>query len=204
MSYCLFILFWVVLIIAINGLFVLSVFGISFLRMTFNIIISVVAVICVDGFFAFVVRRLLPERFFSVDKKWFCAKKKECIFYEKIGIKKWKDKVLELGASTTDFSKKQISDPTNNEYVGRFIVEANYGVLVHITGCIFGFLIIFIYPRLWFCVGLPVAVVNLFMNCLSLFILRYNLPKLHTLYRINRKREERKLKLQDNGFATDN
>ena len=68
-------------------------------------------------------------------------------------------------------------------------MEANYGVVVHITGVIFGFLVILILPKFWYCVGLPVAVINLFYNYLSLMILRYNLPKLHVLYKYNQKKD---------------
>jgi hypothetical protein len=52
--------------------------------------------------------------------------------------------------------------------------------------------VIFIYPiKVWLYFGFPVAVVNAILNLLPLMILRYNLPKLHTLYRINKKREMR-------------
>jgi hypothetical protein len=120
------------------------------------------------------------------------AGKRETIFYEKIGIKKWKDKVLELG-SFAGFRKNKLIDPTNNEYVKRFIIESNYGIGVHVSGTIIGFLVIFCCPKtLWLTVGLPVAIVNVFYNFLSYAILRYNLVKLHKLYRINEKRAQKK------------
>ena len=153
--------------------------------------LSVVAAIAIDGLFATIVRWFLPEKWFSVDKEHWAAKRKECRFYEKIGIKKWKDKVIELGVFT-GFRKNKIADPNNNEYVGRYITEANYGVGVHITGVLFGYLVCLIFPSHWYSVGLPVGFVNMVLNGLSLMILRYNLPKLRTLYRINAKRAERK------------
>ena len=133
------------------------------------------------------MRWLLPKKWFNSPKKFFSAGKKEARFYEKLGIKKWKDRIPEFGGFTS-FSKSKIFDPKNNEYVIRYITEANYGVMVHITGMVFGFLIIFILPKFWYLVGLPVAVINLIYNALSLVILRYNLPKLHVLYKFNSKK----------------
>ena len=45
--------------------------------------------------------------------------------------------------------------------------------------------------------GLPVGFVNMILNGLSLMVLRYNLPKLQTLYRINATREKRRQALEN-------
>lgn len=150
--------------------------------------LSTFAVVVIDLIFAGIVRWILPVKFFSHDKTSFSAGKKECRFYEKLGIKKWKDKIPELG-KLTNFRKNKIRDPKNNEYVKRYITEANYGVAVHISGIIFGFAVVLVNLKYWYCIGLPIAVVNAIYNALSLFILRYNLPKLHTLYKLNERRE---------------
>ncbi len=156
------------------------------------VIISTLSVIIIDCIFSTIVRRCLPKKWFDVEKKYFSAKKRECLFYEKIGIKKWKDKVLELGVFT-NFRKNKISEPTNNDYVSRYILEANYGIACHVACIIFGFLIIFIYPLKYaVCFGIPVSIVNVVLNFLPVFILRYNLPKLHTLYKFNERREKTK------------
>lgn len=184
------IILFVLLIASFNA--VLSILKISSEAWFFYYIWSflvTVFVIAIDGIFATVVRWLLPEKMFAIDKKSFVGKKKECFFYEKIGIKSWKDKVLELG-SVTSFRKNKISDPKNNEWVSRYILEANYGVAVHLCGMLFGFLAMFCCPKSFrLCVGLPICVVNLFYNFLSFAILRYNLPKLHVLYKYNKKRD---------------
>ena len=111
-------------------------------------------------------------------------------FYEKIGIKKWKDKALELGA-VTGFRKNKLYSPNNNEYVKRFILEANYGIMVHVYCIVFGFLVMLanlFYPFVY--VTLPIAIVNLVLNLLPIFILRYNLPKLHSLYKFNLRKQK--------------
>lgn len=179
------------IVAVINAIFVAPAYGMNGWLLVLYVAVSVVGVIAIDGVFATLVRWVLPKKFFGVDKKRFAAGRRECRFYEKIGIKRWKDKVLELGVFTA-FSKKKIADPTNNEYVSRYIIEANYGIAVHAACSLFGFLVCLFFPRFWYSVGIPVAVVNMFYNNLSLHILRYNLPKLHTLYRINEKREKRK------------
>ena len=157
----------------------------------FAVVFSTVLEIIIDAIFATVVRWLMPKKWFSMDKKWFIGKKRECKFYEKIGIKKWKEKVLELGA-VTSFRKNKIADPKNNEYIERYIVEANYGIVVHIACVIFGFAVVFFFPlKYCLCFGVPVAIVNMVLNLLPLFILRYNLPKLHMLFRYNKKKRPR-------------
>ena len=85
------------------------------------------------------------------------------------------------------FRKNKIAEPNNNEYIARYIMEANYGIICHIACIIFGFLILFIYPKYCLTIALPVAIVNLVLNALPTMILRYNLPKLHTIYKYNEK-----------------
>ena len=167
--------------------------GLTVWQIILYVAVSVVAVIVIDGIFATLVRWTLPQKLFGVEKKGFAASRKTCLFYEKLGVKRWKDKVIELGAFT-GFRKNRIYDPTNNEYVGRYIVEANYGIAVHLTGVVFGFLVMLVFPEFWYCIGLPVGIVNAVMNYMPLIILRYNLPKLHTLYRINEKRAKKRQK----------
>ena len=196
MFYLFTILIAAAIIITLNYFFAAPVFGFTIWQIILYVSILVVAAIAIDGFFATVVRWFMPAKWFGVDKEKFAAGKRECRFYEKIGIKKWKEKVIELGVFT-GFRKNKIADPMNNEYVARYILEANYGVGVHITGVTLGYLVMLIFPQYWLNMGLPVGVVNMVLNGLSLMILRYNLPKLRTLYRINAKRAARAEKQAD-------
>ena len=181
------------IILSVVDVFVAApIFGFDVWYIILAVVVSTVSVIAIDGLCATLSRWILPKKWFGVDKKIFAAGKKECRFYEKIGIKKWKEKVLELGVFA-NFRKNKIADPNNNEYVSRYIYEANCGVLGHALGALLGFLIIFIYPlQYWLCFGLPVGVVNFVLSSMPLFILRYNLPKLHTLYKFNERRESKK------------
>lgn len=179
------------MVAVLDIIFAAPVYGLSAWQVILYVAISVVGVIAIDGVFATLVRWCLPKKWFSAEKGFFAAGRKECRFYEKMGIKRWKDKVLELGVFTS-FSKSKIADPNNNEYVARYIMEANYGIGVHFACSLFGFAVCLIFPQFWYFIGIPVGVVNMFYNNLSLHILRYNLPKLHALYRINEKREVRR------------
>ncbi len=164
----------------------------DFSLVIFSLIIVglVVIEIIIDSIFATVVRWILPEKLFSEDKTFYKATKKEMRFYEKFGIKKWKDKVLELGA-VTGFRKNKLQDSSSVTYVKRFIIECNYGIIVHVCCIIFGFTVMLFslfMPVFW--ATLHISLVNLFLNILPIFILRYNLPKLHVLYKYNLKKSK--------------
>lgn len=185
------IIFNTILIIVVNFFFYSPIKEqFSIVEFSLAVVLLVVIEIVIDIIFATIVRWIMPEKFFSIDKLYFSASKKEMRFYEKIGIKKWKDKALELGA-VTGFRKNKLYSPNDNEYVKRFILEANYGITVHVYCIVFGFLVMLanlFYPFVY--VTLPIAIVNLVLNLLPIFILRYNLPKLHSLYKFNLRKQK--------------
>ena len=74
-------------------------------------------VIVLLGFFALFLR-FVPFKLFCHQHKLYTVKKKEISFYEKLRIKKWKDKVPELG-KTGGFSKRNLQS-TNLEYLKKF------------------------------------------------------------------------------------
>ena len=180
----------VCLLTGVNAVFAAPRFGVSFWFILGAVLINVVAVIAVDGLFAFFIRRL-PEKWFGHERRFFQVSAKEKKFYEKLKIPKWKDKVPELG-QFTDFHKNKVAEPRNNAYLERYMLEAAYGEVIHLAGCFLGFVIIFFYPlKYWLCFGFPVAVINLIMNILPYFILRYNFYKMKVLYRSNERKQRR-------------
>lgn len=196
--YCITIPVCMIIIAGVNILINSSLYNLSILYIILAVVIGTVAVIAIDGLFAFIIRRL-PEKWFSYKKKIFNVGKREVKFYEAIGIKKWKDKVLELG-QFTNFTKKKVVNPFDNEYVERFLMECNYGYIIHLVGIFMGFLIIFIFPLKYALMfGVPIGVVNAVLNYLPMCILRYNTPKLLILHKrnerneaLNKKKEEEK------------
>lgn len=160
------------------------------------VVASTVYQVAVDALFAIICNQI-PAKWVK-DKKFFNVSKKEQHFYEKLGIKKWKDKVLELG-SLGGFSKSKINDPNDPEYAERFLIESYKGEIDHILGMIFGFSVIFIFPLKYaWMVGVPVAIVNVFLNLLSTMILRYNTPKLKVLHKRALRNQENKEKNKEN------
>lgn len=173
----------------VNILFFKDFLKIAEWKIIVFVFVTIIGVFAVDAIIAFLVKKL-PEAWFKKDGifKIFKWEKK---YYQSIGIKKWKDKIPEWG-KLANFSKKKLVDPTNNEYVAKFIVECKYGEVIHFLSMLLGFSVIFICPLyMWLNIGLPVGVINAFLNYPSYCILRYNRPKLETIYKMNLRKQER-------------
>lgn len=153
-------------------------------------VLAVVIVIVLDGLTASLVHHL-PKKWFDPYHKYLTVSKKEKKILEALGIKKWKDKIPEIGALTCDFGKGKIEDPTDSKYIYEFLIETGYAEVIHNTSCIIGFFLCLFYPPFIYVVGLPVAVINIFYNILSALIQRYNRPKLLTLYERRKRLEKR-------------
>ena len=153
----------------------------NLLRLSIDTVTGVIAIIAWDGLMAFLIRRLLPISWFTPGKKIFQVSKKEKKFYQSIKIKSWKDKIPELGGFTS-FHKNQLSSQHDIEYLKRFIIESNYGVIIHIENALLGFLIFLIplckAPSIW----IPIFAVNFVLSMLPVFVLRYVTYTLNRLY----------------------
>lgn len=188
--------FWIILIgnvviIATNLLFSgVSPLPEGVLGAIYLPILNTLCVIAIDGVAAFIIRRL-PEKWFSYESRLSRVSNKECRIYARFGVRKWRGKVPELGGFTS-FHKNKVYEPKNSEYLKRYVLEANYGVVIHIACVFVGFLILFIcHTPCAMRVGLPVALVNAVLNLMPTFVLRYNLPKLQSLMRMNERREKK-------------
>lgn len=170
-----------IIISVLNILLGTGFFGYSPLEVIGLVCFSVLCEIVIDLILAG-VSESFPKKWVSPECKFYQVTKKERKFYEKLGIKKWKDKVLELGI-LAGFRKNKIKDKNSPEYLYRFMVESNKGINTHILNIIFGFLVIFCIPlKYWLVISIPVAIVNAFLGLLPIFILRYNFPKLKVAY----------------------
>lgn len=150
----------------------------------YNVLIAVVlctgAQFALDGLIAILINKL-PDRLFGVDNRLYHVSEGEKKLYRKLKVRNWKDKVWELGG-LGGFSKKHFVDPNSPEYVERFIIECNKGVLTHRLSYPIGFLPMLLFPNVCaFSIGLPVALVNLYLNILPTLVLRYNTPKLQAM-----------------------
>jgi len=155
-----------------------------------NVIIGVVSIIAIDGIGALIIRRLFTSRLFSPNRKAFLVSKKEHLFYNKLGIKQWKEKVPQLGIFT-GFDKGHIKSTSDKDYLYRFLLEANFGVIIHLFNAATGFVIAFIpqcsAPSIW----IPIFVINLILSIIPVAILRYNTYVLFRLYERSSRNRER-------------
>ena len=140
-----------------------------------------------DGLIAIVINKM-PDKWFGVNNPLYHVSNTEKRLYRKLRVRRWKDKVWELGG-LGGFSKKHCTDPSNPEYIERFIIECNKGVLTHRLSYPAGFLAMLTLSGIpVFTVALPVAIVNVYLNILPTLALRYNTPKLKLiLERLRRK-----------------
>lgn len=173
----------------LNCLFMLPALGVSAISCIGIVVFTVVFEVAMNGLFAFLVHSL-PNKWFLPEYKFFKVARSERKFYEKLGIKKWKDKVWELGA-LGGFRKNKISDPNNPEYFTLFLIESNKGIMVHIAGIFVSFSCILLYPAFALTIGLPASIVGVFLNILPIFVLRYNIPKLEVARERARRIKER-------------
>jgi hypothetical protein len=159
-------------------------FPISFLNfanLTLYASTGALAAFLIDALSALVIRRLTPKSWYAPNSRLFTVSKRERDLYSKLRIKKWKDYVPELGGFT-DFHKDRLESMSDREYLERFIIESNYGVVIHIANALLGILVMFV-P---FCsspgIFIPVFAVNFVLSMLPVYILRYTSYTLLRMY----------------------
>ena len=150
--------------------------------------------IALDGLIAIIINKM-PDRWFGVDSPAYRVSEIEMKLYRKLRVKVWKDKVPDLGG-IGGFSKRSLKEPNSPEYIEKFIIECNKGVLTHRLAYPIGFLAMLTLPNICaLTVALPVAVVNLFLCILPTIVLRYNTPMLLSVLKRMRRKTEAKTKI---------
>ena len=155
-------------------------------NISLSVATGVVAVIAEDGLSALIIRRLTPKSWYRPERKLFEVSKHERNFYNSVGIKKWKDLVPELGLFT-GFSKSEVRSTSDTAYLERFIIESNYGVIIHAANALLGFVIMFIPICSAPSIYIPIFVVNFILSMMPVFILRHTLYTLNRLYKRSQK-----------------
>lgn len=140
-----------------------------------------------DGLLAIIINKM-PDRWFGAAHPLFRVTEAEKRLYQKLKVRRWKDKVWELGG-LGGFSKKNLTQPTDPQVIEKFIIECNKGVVTHRLSYPIGFLAMLTLQGICaYTIALPVATVNLILNILPTLVLRYNTPKLQALLtRLKRK-----------------
>lgn len=184
-----------VLIACILGLFVgVPVYGFTDGEVMRVVFLSVMLLLVINIFFASTIRFIVPMKSINPFSKIYRVYPWEKKVYVALGIRKWKDKIPELGKTLENFDKSSLSDPHNNEYVLRFIRMTIKAEIMHKLSAWFGLLIIFVNLKLFLVVGLPLIICNFIINIMPVMVQRYNRPKLLLLY----KRNERLMAGTDN------
>lgn len=163
----------------------------AFATALYTTFIYTLLVIAIDAVTASVARWLLPKRCADCEKRIYLVSGREKAFYEKIGIRKWKEKIPELG-HCTGFRKNKIKNPKDGTYIRRFLTEICYGELGHFFSCVTGFgtLLLFMPAKGARAIAVAVSIVNALLNILPFFVLRYNSYKLRVLLKQVEKRQK--------------
>lgn len=145
-------------------------------------IIGIILVIIIDGITA-AICRLLPLKCADFNKNVYKVSKKEKKLYDAIKIKKWKERIPEIG-HFTGFRKNEVKELNNIEYIKRFLQEICYGELGHLISCFTGFILLYIplFNPIWFSMSIVICLVNTILNILPIFVLRYNSYTLLMIY----------------------
>jgi len=182
------------LIVTLNTIFNPAQSEYWWFYLVYSLAVAIIAFL-LDALIAFVIRRM-PAKWFSYKRHMFQASDKEMRFYKFIKVDAWKNYVPELGGFTS-FHKDKVVDPNNNKYMERFILEACYGVSIHIWSVPASFLLLLLDYKmyagssmLWLTICLPIAVINAILVLLPAFILKYNLSRLTKIYELNLKKEK--------------
>ena len=81
-----------------------------------------------------------------------------------------------------DVFARKIGNAIANHSFGKFLLEANFGVIIHLENALFGFLIAFIPPCSSPSIWIPVSAVNFVLSMLPVFVLRFTSHTLKKLY----------------------
>ena len=140
------------------------------------------------------ITRILPKKVFSPYRKRFRVNDKENKLYNKLKIKKWKDSIPELG-KLSGFSKSEISEPNNPNYIFKFLTENCIAEALHFYSIVAGLLVFIFLPREYvFTIGLPIFFLNLILHLMPILVQRYLRPKFFKLYnRLLRQKDEQEI-----------
>jgi hypothetical protein len=93
----------------------------------------------------------------------------------------------------TGLSKSQLGDTNDIKYLRQFLIEINYGTIIHLVNALTGFLVILIPMPMFtsFEIWLPIFIVNFVLSIMPVFILRYTSYTLYRIYQNKLKKQEK-------------
>ena len=168
-----------------NALFASMGAGIAVLHTALNVVLMV----AIDAIVALIVHSV-PEEKIDPFKKIFVASNKERKFYEKLGVRVWKDIIPESGKALAGFDKRQVEKPNDNTYILKFLRETCYAGIMHVIS-IFACFVVFAFMPYKLSIVLPVVLTNVLLQLLPVIVQRYNRIRLISLYYFNKRHQER-------------
>ncbi len=152
--------------------------SILFFLITINVIIP------------WLVRFLMPKKFFSENIWLFKEREFESSFYRRIKVNKWKGKLPDA-EKLIHFQRSSLPKNIDEAYINRFITECCIAELGHLAVGILGFFStlfpIFFPQSLRIKAGVIffiMSAINLFAQSLFIIIQRYNRPRLIRLKKL--------------------
>lgn len=152
----------------------------------------VAAIVCFPAIVVALLVHLIPKTFYNPKNKIFAARKGEDKLFEKLNVKKWKDKIPEAG-KTGGFARNHLYDPRNPDYIKKYIIEGCLAEALHSLSIIWGIAALFLVPKqLVLPMGVPLALFNFFVHIFPILIQRYMRPRLmKTLERLTKAQQEK-------------
>ncbi len=136
-----------------------------------------------------ITTRVLPDKVFNPYRR-FKVYPKENRLYTKLKVKKWKDKIPELG-KLGGFAKNHINEPNNPQYIFRFLTETCIAETLHFYSIILsGLVFLFIPNQYLFTISIPVFIINGTLHLLPVLLQRYIRPKFIKIYQHLIEKEE--------------
>ena len=149
------------------------------------------------------IDRFIPKKWYD-ERKLFEERKFEKKFFENIKIKKWKDSVPQFLKVDNINEEREKKNKIEYEYIEHFIDETRRGEFMHLLDIILGLMTIFFLPSQYlFRYCLPIALIWIFYNMLSIIIQRYNRPRLKSLSKTIKKKQEKEKIKQSLPFEAD-
>lgn len=132
------------------------------------------------GVLTLMLRTIVPIKAWNYNSKMFKVGKKEFAFLKKLKVKKWKDKVPEMG-KTGGFPKDKVRS-FEIKYLERFLQETCFAEFMHAIAGTFPFLSLIFVRTTSLIYVLPIFITNLVLHILPCIIQRYVRFKLAKVY----------------------
>ncbi len=146
----------------------------------------------VVGMLLYFVGESLPRKWFSAERFPFrpCKWERDGKLYEKLRIRKWKDRAPDMSRIRKKMVPKRIGIAPKAAQVYRLVQETCVAELVHVVLIVCGIPIL-LFWRDHFVFGLILTIAYAIGNLVFVIIQRYNRPMLLSLAKRLEKREER-------------